>query len=92
MRKRGTEPDDRDGRKRVLITRVSGEGRWLFTRRRSRLAAALIWAGVFVGALCAIGSIGAGGALIAPLTVGCAAVVAAVLAWGLVLRMVGNRT
>jgi hypothetical protein len=91
MRKRGTEPDDRNG-KRVLITRVSGEGRRLFTRRRSRLAAALIWAGVVLGALCFIGSIGSGGALIAPLTFGCAAVVAVVLVWGLVLRIVGHRT
>lgn len=75
-----------------MITRASGRGRRLFTRRRSRWAGLFIWVAVLLGALCLIG------AVVFPrepgdaLTLSCVAVAAAAMVCGLLVRMFANRT
>ncbi len=90
MRKRRADPGD--GRPdRLLITRASGEGRRLFTRRPSRWASLLIWTAVVVGGACLIARVASGRDPIDTLAYGCAAVAATALASGVLLRMRTSR-
>ena len=74
-----------------LITRASGGGRRLFTRRPSRLAAFLIWAGVVVGAACLIETVATDRDPVAAFAFACAVVVGVALVCGFLVRMLASR-
>lgn len=76
----------------MLITRASGGGRRLFTRRPSRLASLLIWVAVVVGAACLLVTIAFDRGSVAAIAFGCAAVVGAALGCGLLLRIFASRS
>lgn len=91
MRKRGAESGNGrpDG---LLITRASGGGRRLFTRRPNRWGALLIWMAVAVGAACLIATVVSDREPVSAFALGCAGVVGVALVSGLLVRMFANRT
>ena len=88
MRRRKT---DEAGDAGMLITRASGRGRRLFTRRQNRWARVLIWAACLIAALCLLVAVAADHDPFGALAYGCAAVFGVVSAAALTLRLVVGR-
>lgn len=76
----------------MLITRASGRGRRLFTRRASRWTSLVIWGAVGIGAVCLIARVTSDRDPLEVIASGCVAVAAAALAFGVLFRLLAGRT
>ena len=91
MRKRRSDQSV-SGTDGMLITRASGRGRRLFTRRPSRWTSFVIWGAVGIGAVCLIAKATSDRDPLEVVASGCIAVAAVALACGVLFRNLAGRT